>query len=98
MSIHVVWRGYLRWHKNLPGPRILLQIGGSAPSRTRELINADYRRTGDEESFKVRMDTLEQWANMYTDCAPLVVPTPATEWKTLADGGHQRRTHIGNTN
>ena len=95
--INVVWRGYLRRHKDLPGPRILLMIGGSVPSRTRDLISADYRRTGDEESFKVRMDTLEQWADMYTACAPLVMPTPATEWKSLAGGGHQRRTHIGST-
>ena len=91
----VVWRGFLRRHKRIPSARLLLDIGGASPGRTRERINEQYDRNGDEETLFVLTQALEQLSEIYKDTSPTVMKPDLTDWTTLKGGGHMRKTHKG---
>jgi len=95
MSMHVLWKGYLKRHARLPGPRILLRLGGDTPSQTRAKINAAFCRDSDEESLSIRTEALELWTERFKESRPVVDMLDPADWKALPHGGHQRKTHLG---
>ena len=81
---------------NTPASRVLRRIGGGTPSKTRLLIERALRSGKiDDESYRTRMDMLDELIQAWQDCHYEPTEHCAADWEYLPNGAYRRREHRG---
>ena len=89
------WTIFLRV-SDTPASRMLRRIGGGTPSTTRLIIEHELRSGKiDEESYRIRMDMLDELIQAWADCHYEADCHPASDWEYLPNGAYRRREHRG---
>ena len=80
---------------NTPASRVLQRVGGRTPSKTRLLIERALRSGKiDDESYRTRMDMLEELIQAWQDCHYEPGYHDPRDWDSVP-GGFMRKNHLG---